>query len=546
MEKLYRLKSLYQQLDENSAAGEDVVAETKAEIRNLELSYLKEDVFSKVAKYLGQMIKDLRCGLDCSIQYDENGKINYSFCTSGSTLLVKDTVDTNESGEEEIKQLTSNIASSESLFPEIAEESNYTNEDKWINRILAMRCMPYKGFVSPHKPIFILTILEMIELGLTDGRIFPSGRIMDIFDNLWERYVPKIWPFIPNVYQPFIHMGGESFYHLEKVDGVEYFNVNQNWNRSLVLEYVEHGTIDKELFTLLQDSDFRKRVKDNVIRKFIIEQEERFYNSATIHRNSTLPVSDDNPDSDDYKNTKHKRAQIKTIRFGNVCISEGNSTKMMVDFINKIGPQLVYRMHINYLGGPLVDEVPHPKYERACKRLNLGYWLNTNSSTQTKVEQIKLISRKLNIPVEIEMTSIDDDYPTQENEAAISIAKGKGTRERRKSYSFNGIMPLNKRKTVFEVVKYYLSLNPNSSFQQIKRAFPDNLQGSYGVVASLSYIQAKITQGGDHGNRYFIDSDQILKSGDGVLFAVSNQWGNQFERLRKYILKKFGWRIDEV
>ncbi len=94
MTTIDKLQSLYRQLDSQASAGEDVVADLRKEINNLELAYLKEEVLPQIAASLGAKIKDLRCGLDCSIQYDEDGVINYSFCTTGSMLMIKDSVDT--------------------------------------------------------------------------------------------------------------------------------------------------------------------------------------------------------------------------------------------------------------------------------------------------------------------------------------------------------------------------------------------------------------------------------------------------------------------
>lgn len=95
-EEIVKLKSLYQELDKLASSGEDVVADLRKEINNLELTYLKESVFPEIANLLGSRIKDLRCGIDCSVQYSVDAQINYSFCTTGSMVLVKDTVNAKE------------------------------------------------------------------------------------------------------------------------------------------------------------------------------------------------------------------------------------------------------------------------------------------------------------------------------------------------------------------------------------------------------------------------------------------------------------------
>lgn len=93
--KISKLKTLYLQLDRQQAAGEDVVADLKKEINNLELAYLKEQVFPQVARFMASKVKELRCALDSSFQFDGEENINYSFCTLGSMLFVKDSLDVN-------------------------------------------------------------------------------------------------------------------------------------------------------------------------------------------------------------------------------------------------------------------------------------------------------------------------------------------------------------------------------------------------------------------------------------------------------------------
>ena len=68
--EISKLKILYQQLDRQQAAGEDVVADLKKEINNLELAYLKEQVLPQVAQFMASKVQDLRCSIDSSFQFD--------------------------------------------------------------------------------------------------------------------------------------------------------------------------------------------------------------------------------------------------------------------------------------------------------------------------------------------------------------------------------------------------------------------------------------------------------------------------------------------
>lgn len=61
-----KLKELYESLDRLKEGGEDVVAEIRKEINNIELQYLKEDVLPEMMKTLNLKISWLRCSVDMS------------------------------------------------------------------------------------------------------------------------------------------------------------------------------------------------------------------------------------------------------------------------------------------------------------------------------------------------------------------------------------------------------------------------------------------------------------------------------------------------
>jgi hypothetical protein len=73
---------------------------------------------------------------------------------------------------------------------------------------------------------------------------------------------------------------------------------------------------------------------------------------------------------------------------------------------------------------------------------------------------------------------------------------------------------LNKRQLVFTVVKDYVEKN-NPSFEDLQKAFPDEVQGAKGVVAKEAEIKDP--------KRYNVKEPLKIKSGAHVV--VCNQWG---------------------
>lgn len=85
-----KLKELYASLDRHTGAGEDVVADIRQEINNLELQYLKDDVFPELMRLLAARTSGLRCTIDMSLQFDGEHTLDYSFCKSGSSLFIRE------------------------------------------------------------------------------------------------------------------------------------------------------------------------------------------------------------------------------------------------------------------------------------------------------------------------------------------------------------------------------------------------------------------------------------------------------------------------
>lgn len=719
--EISKLKALYQQLDRQQAAGEDVVADLKKEINNLELAYLREQVLPQIAQFMASKVRDLRCGIDSSFQFDGVQSINYSFCTSGSMLFVKDSIDVNSVPEistsdspkpvpiveqpgiissphrknisienysekavavygdtkelsEELKNLGGYFnprlrggigwVFSKKRIPELKEllspyldgtfdifaenkESNLFSdtlepdltEDQWIKMLLSMKGTQVKGLTSPHKAIFILSIIESIKRGyIREKRIFATTTLSDTFMRIWNKYVPAEWPFRANAFQPYIHMSSEPFYFLVNAEGVTSFDLNQNWSRNLVVRYIEYAYFDNQLFELLHKQSFTDRLSKELIDKFLLKQsvkpvEQKQVAQAapsasaflgykrylsTLTSNTGKPYSpssisvyatalrskymqakvskfagtnDLETVSDlslidkiiyevkyeaehgmvnktsylalkmfrDYRRlnpvaaistSNHTISQpiqpktetvpsgkpigILSIEAEHIHIKNGKLNDMFASFLNEIGPELVYDMKINYMGANLIDTKENPFFVDTCVKLNGGYWVNVSPRPQTIANQIKKICEYLDMDVSIimEHEDIKDSFKIESKPRA--------------TFSLNGGRPLNKRQTVLEAIRLYIKTHPSATYSELESAFPKELQGGYGVITPLSTIHRRIQNGYDDQRRYYLDRDKILRSADGVEFAVCHQWGHQFTHFQTYVNKAFNWTIEEL
>jgi hypothetical protein len=106
-------------------------------------------------------------------------------------------------------------------------------------------------------------------------------------------------------------------------------------------------------------------------------------------------------------------------------------------------------------------------------------------------------------------------------------------------YSINGSAFLGKRRFVHQLVKLYVEQHPTATFPELEKVFPPTLQGSYGVIRTVDYIREK----GVEEYRYLMKANEVLRSADGVTFAVCSQWGIGNTPRVVELAKKLGYNI---
>lgn len=110
----------------------------------------------------------------------------------------------------------------------------------------------------------------------------------------------------------------------------------------------------------------------------------------------------------------------------------------------------------------------------------------------------------------------------------------------RSKFKFNGVEFL-KGPLVNEVVRYYVNLNPDIDFEDLEKAFPKHLQGSFGVFTTIENAeQLKIRT---NRRRHYIDSQRIIDLAS-CQIATSTEWNT--ENIAKFInrAKELGLRIE--
>ena len=84
-------------------------------------------------------------------------------------------------------------------------------------------------------------------------------------------------------------------------------------------------------------------------------------------------------------------------------IQESQAAETFRQFVIMIGPERVRSLGMTQCKVPLISNTLDKKYKRAQKPVGNGWYLMTNSNTQTKKRDIENIARKLNIKVKVDI-----------------------------------------------------------------------------------------------------------------------------------------------
>ncbi|MBQ7539567.1 MAG: hypothetical protein IJT13_00395 [Bacteroidaceae bacterium] len=184
----------------------------------------------------------------------------------------------------------------------------------------------------------------------------------------------------------------------------------------------------------------------------------------------------------------------------------------------------------------------------AIKAILFDYFVNTKKCDESATNRF-LEAYQFQASSDKEEVQEDKVNETTQAEAVSRYVLQKQGRSHKNGrdmtkYSIDGGMSyFGKGKFVREIVAAYLSAHPSITFVQLEQVFPDELQGSYGVVRRLEDIYNSDHDLKDLLTRYVMDEDKLLKTKDGVSFAVCNQWGSfNFPHILD-LLDKWGWNV---
>lgn len=269
-------------------------------------------------------------------------------------------------------------------------------------------------------------------------------------------------------------------------------------------------------------------------------------NAEEIDTLSEDDCEDDEENPED-ETDKRKRSQSVgfTVRFADgKIIRKSTARSTMIEALKYMGLERASKYDgDSFKGYRLIGNVKrHEVPGRIWQKMVDGWWIYVNMSNNRSINCLKGVAKMLNIDMEI----ILDEEPSIWSENNASKSEDINTTGRRALFSLNGSHPQCKNKSVLEAVRLFINSFPDAKFKDIEAMFPSHLQGSYGVVRTIEDIKVRKAKNRTEERRWFLDPSEILQDADGVEFAVSNEWGDNYMSFKRHIEESFGWKLEEI
>lgn len=154
-----------------------------------------------------------------------------------------------------VKEDVSTINSVKELLPVYSAASIRPNKDLayYIKEFGQLRgkIQSKGGIKSPHKPILLLSIIELIKTDIiTSNRVYFDDILIAKFCEIWNKVIPSNSYYRPNYSEPFVRLSSSPFYKLKLKHPID--EKIKVWNSKRVKKYVEYVELDIELVELIK------------------------------------------------------------------------------------------------------------------------------------------------------------------------------------------------------------------------------------------------------------------------------------------------------
>jgi putative restriction endonuclease len=149
---------------------------------------------------------------------------------------------------------------------------------KYLHAFSHLRRGATKYGQAPHKPILLLTIIELIEKGIVVENMFHvNSDLVGFFKENWQLLVPTLHQ--PDFTQPFFYLQndkvmGDSFWFLEPLPGRQ-ISVHIK-SVSLLSSLCAYGFLAADLFSLLKEANTRLALQNQILNTYFSDSKINF------------------------------------------------------------------------------------------------------------------------------------------------------------------------------------------------------------------------------------------------------------------------------
>lgn len=144
--------------------------------------------------------------------------------------------------------------------------------EKYSNQLSSLKTAKMAGVQAPHKPILLLSIIDLIECGaINENHISLSEELERVFKSNWLRYVGSSVLFQPKVATPFWHLQNEPFWRLIRPDSgvIDMSSSKPIYAVGSIRKQGIYAEIDEKLFELLQSAEIRAKIRVLLISTYL-------------------------------------------------------------------------------------------------------------------------------------------------------------------------------------------------------------------------------------------------------------------------------------
>lgn len=150
--------------------------------------------------------------------------------------------------------------------------------EKYIKQFKSLNRASHKIMgKAPHKPILLLSVLQLIKKGdIQTNRIYITGELVIAFKSNWNRLVET--NHTPNFSLPFFHLNSEPFWRLVFINGLTngHDKIKSIGSFKSLKNNVAFAEIDRDLFNLLLNPVSRTFIENFLLNNYFPSSKENY------------------------------------------------------------------------------------------------------------------------------------------------------------------------------------------------------------------------------------------------------------------------------